>query len=176
VPELRLIPIDKQHRKVPWLFAFDGHSATLFSADQPVAYFLHEMANDRIILPSFWENITHLGVVANDGSKIWFAPEKQTVAKIKAYLNWALAIQGPGLINDLKKQAKANWYWGIGFLALGVFLETCGALQFLGIHKDHVIHHLAWFPALFEIIRAWRTRKLVRQIQNIQVSMGTEPS
>jgi hypothetical protein len=119
VPQLHLYQVRGGRKEAPWLFSFDGEGVTLFSDDnQPVVYFPHEMANDRIILPSFWDNIAQLGVIADDGTKIWFTPEKQTVAKIKVYLNWTLAIQGPEFINRLKKEAKTNWYWGLGFVAL----------------------------------------------------------
>jgi hypothetical protein len=63
-PQLRLFRVDRRRNETPWVFSFDEHGATLISHEnKPVATFLHEMAESRIILPSFWENIEHLGVV-----------------------------------------------------------------------------------------------------------------
>src|SRR5438093_8094010 len=124
MPELSLIPVDVRQKKSPWLFSIDEKSARLCSGDgQPIAFFLHEMADGRIILPSFWESIEHLGVVADDGSQIWFFPEKESLAKIKAYLNWTLAIQGEEPITQLRKEAKTSFCWAIACVILGLLVE-----------------------------------------------------
>ena len=170
MPELRLIPIDRRQKKVAWLFNFDGHGATVFSADQPMIYFPHEMASHRIILPSFWENIEHLGIVADDGNPVWFVVEKETVAKIRAYLNWTLAIQGSQPLQGLKKKAKTCFIWGLTCLLLGLLVLIFGPLE-------EIVHHLALAVCVVGVVESARwfvKRRKIKEVQQIQVAMAKD--
>jgi hypothetical protein len=170
MPKLRLYRIDRRRKEGPWQFYFDGDGVMLISDDnQPVAYFPHEMAENRIILPSFFGNIEHLGIVGDDGKTIWFARQSESLARIGAYLNWTVAIQGPEPIKRLKTQAKRSWYLGIGFMAAGLLAFPLGGL-------DSCSFHLIWFPALIALAHALTTQKKIKEIHKIQDSLGNESS
>lgn len=176
MPELSLIPVDKRLKQGPFQLKIEGKSATLFSEDgRLIAFFLHEMADDRIILPSFWESIEHLGVVADDGNQIWFVPEKESLAKIKAYLNWTLAIQGNEPVTQLRKEARASFCWAFACVALGFIVEGLQAANLLAITGSLIIHFV-WLPALFAFVRGWKKLKKIKEIQQIRASAGNGPN
>jgi hypothetical protein len=129
------------------------------------------MADGRIILPSFWESIEHLRIIADDGTHIWFVPEKESLAKIRAYLNWALAIQGEEPITQMRKEARTSFCWGIGCVVLGLLVEVFQAMNLLVI-TGSLIFHFVWFPAIFAFVRGWKKVKMIKQIQEIRASTG----
>ena len=175
MPEVSLIPVVGRLTKGPFQLRIEGKSATLFSADgRLVAFFLHEMADERIILPSFWESIEHLGIVANDGSQIWFVPEKESLSKIKAYLNWTAAIQGDEAVIQLRKQARNSFYWAFGCVALGLTVAGIQAANLLPIHGN-LIFHFVWVPALLAFVRGWNKVRKIKQIQQIRASTEIGP-
>jgi len=172
IPEVSLIPVVGRLTKDPFQLRIEGKSATLFSWDgRLVAFFLHEMADERIILPSFWESIEHLGIVANDGSQIWFVPEKESLSKIKAYLNWTVAIQGDEAVTQLRKQARNSFYWAFGCVVLGLTVTGIQAANLL----NSLVFHFVWFPALFAFVRGWNKVRKIKQIQQIRASTEIGP-
>ncbi len=171
MPQLRLIPVDARQKRVPWLFSIDEVSARLNSADsQAVAFFLHEMADHRIILPSFWESIEHLGIVADTGEPIWFLPEKESLAKIRAYLHWTLGIQGDEPTRKLRRKAKSSFFWGISCLLLGLLVLVFGNLE-------GIIHHLALAVCVFgvlELARSAMRLKKIKEIRQVQTFIAND--
>src|SRR5438105_4560764 len=80
-----------------WFFEPFGNGMNVSDPDEEViCWFAHREAENRFILPSFWRSIKKVGFIKDDGSTIWFEPDSKAVAKIKTYLDAALAAQGTG--------------------------------------------------------------------------------
>jgi hypothetical protein len=108
-------------KKGEWVFEPFKDGMNVFDADdRPAGWFSHQHAQDRFTLPSFWRSIKNVGFTKDDGATVWFAPDREAVAAVKDYLDWALASQGEEAVRRFAKRGWLHTLAGLGFVVLGV--------------------------------------------------------
>ena len=113
---LLLVGKDKRFPQDVWCLTLDDEEICLVDPEGIVqARFIRSDAEARFVLPSFWKDIQHLGIVSDqremvglkDGTTfeseipkvIWFVPDDKSSNSIKAYLLNALASKGPTAVD-----------------------------------------------------------------------------
>jgi hypothetical protein len=134
MPKLVLRCKDKREPRGDWLLSLKDRGVTLTDPEGEVrASFRRDRADSRLVLPSFWESVKDLGVKDDDGTVLWFYPEKEDIADIKEYLHGALAAQGPEAVAALRRK--------------GWLLTVLGALIALGSLAVMVVTMLLAFSS-----------------------------
>ncbi len=106
-----------------WLFEpFKGGLSVFDPDDHEVGWFPHDEANDRFTLPSFWRSIKNIGLRLPDGTMVEFEPDGRSVAKVKEYLEEAIAAQGIEAVHRLRRRGWINVLTGLGLILIGLSL------------------------------------------------------
>ena len=117
---LRCISGDDQGQ---WLFEPSKDGMSVFDPDdRKVCWFPHAEAGERFSLPSFWRSIKHISFRRPDSSLVEFEPDSRSVAKVKEYLEDAIAFQGIEAVDRLRKRGWINVLAGLGMIAIGLSL------------------------------------------------------
>jgi hypothetical protein len=117
-----------------WLFEPVKDGMSVFDPDdRKVCWFPHAGAGDRFTLPSFWRSIKYISFRLPDGSVIDFEPESRAVAKVKEYLEDAIAFQGIDAVHRLRKRGWSIMLGGVGMILFGVLLF--GLLKWLEVQN-----------------------------------------
>jgi hypothetical protein len=117
---IKLLCIDKPFQNTTWLLHLSEEQVVLTDPDgKAVTTFSLKEADKRLLLPSFWESIKGIGVRFGPGQEDvrWFQPDKETVAEIRTFQDWALAAQGPEALQALRTR---GWLYLLGGIALAV--------------------------------------------------------
>jgi hypothetical protein len=107
-----------------WIFEpFEEGMNLRDPARKVVCWFAHRDAESRFTLPSFWRSIKKIGFKLNDGSTLWFEPQREAVSAVKDYLDEALASQGMEALQGMRSKGWLNFLSGIGLIvvASGLF-------------------------------------------------------
>ena len=136
MPELILRCKDKRFVKGDWVLRLTESGAQLLDPNCIThARFPIVDAEARLLVPSFWMSVSDLGVVADDGTTIWFLPHPDRVAEFKRYRAGAvaaqisgLAAQGPEAIRTMRHHGWLTIAAGIAVIMLAV-AGTIIALQ-----------------------------------------------
>jgi len=106
-----------------WLFEPVKDGMSVFDPnDRKVCWFPHSEASERFTLPSFWRSIKYISFRKPDGSLVEFEPDSRAVAKIKDYLEDAIAYQGIEAVHRLRKRGWLNVLAGLGMIVIGLSL------------------------------------------------------
>ncbi len=153
-----------------WVFEPFKDGVSVFDPDdREVCWLPHAEANDRFTLPSFWRSIKSIGLRMPDGLTVEFEPDSRSVAKVKEYLEEAIASQGIEAVRRLRKRGWINVLTGLGVILIG--LSLLALQKWLGVENRGPayvaaglvlggIGEIAWgFSA---VIRARRVRRRLR--------------
>jgi hypothetical protein len=103
-----------------WVFEPHQGGMSVFDADdREFCWFAHAEANDRFSLPSFWRSIKNIGFTW-DGTTLWFEPDSRSVARVKEYLEEAIAAQGVEAVNRFRRKGWINVLIGAALIVMGV--------------------------------------------------------
>lgn len=124
---------DKRFLKGDWLLAVDNKEVTLTDSEDIIRIaFSHAEAAGRFTFPSFWESIRDLGIRADNGDIIWFVPKANNIARIKTYLDRALATQGPAAIGAIRRRGWRFVLAGSGVTGLAIFVMVASMVRAFG--------------------------------------------
>jgi hypothetical protein len=84
---IALTPVKTKHQGDTWELQLGEEEALLVDSEQRVMAVLprHEAA-ERFVFPSFWQSVTNLGILTDEGKVAWFRPKKSAIKQIKYYL------------------------------------------------------------------------------------------
>jgi hypothetical protein len=107
-----LFCIGEGSEKGKWVFEPYKGGMSVFDPDgNEVCWFPHAEANDCFSLPSFWRSIKHIEFT-RDGSAVRFDPDRRSVAKLKDYLEEAIASQGAEAVERFRRNGWINVFIG----------------------------------------------------------------
>jgi hypothetical protein len=107
-----------------------------------VGEFPHRHAQDRFTLPSFWRSIKNLGFTKDDGTTVWFAPDRKAVAAVRDYLDTALASQGKEAVRHFGRRGWLLILAGLGSFFIAIVLMLIGR-ALLGEKHRHAFYGAA---------------------------------
>ncbi|MBV9122962.1 MAG: hypothetical protein JO112_06380 [Planctomycetes bacterium] len=157
-------------KKGQWYFEEVENGINVNDPDEViVAWFTHQDAEARFVLPSVWRNFKKVEFKLDDKSTILFEADPRSVARLRQYLDRALLSQGSGAIRGLRKKGWFHLLCGLGG-TLGGFLGLILCGRVLHIDRRWVLYlfaglillglgDLAW--GISTVLRAGRLRRIL---------------
>lgn len=162
---------DKKLLGKVWQLHLTDQEVTLIDdLGKTVTNFSSKVAEKRILLPSFWESITDIGVQLSEEETRSFYPNKKSVKLIKDYLAKSIKIQGPNAIKALKSRGRLHLFLGIGLVLVGVSIFTVLFVQYADVQGGIPRHllYLGGAPLVYGLAELYRGIKSLSKYRHIQ--------